>query len=62
MNDILICVFKEFDERNSRSYQEITLRRKDNSINIFEEFLKLNENQLICNGKKIVIFNISKIP
>ncbi|KAL4141977.1 hypothetical protein QTP88_004511 [Uroleucon formosanum] len=48
-NNEKIPLYIEFDERNSRSYQEITLRRKDNSINIFEEFLKLNENQLICN-------------
>ncbi|XP_029347622.1 uncharacterized protein LOC100166817 isoform X3 [Acyrthosiphon pisum] len=44
-----IPLYIEFDERNSSRYQEITLRRKDNSLNIFEEFLKLNKNQLICN-------------
>ncbi|XP_022168298.1 uncharacterized protein LOC111032328 isoform X2 [Myzus persicae] len=42
-------LYLEFDERNPSRYQEITLRRKDNSENIFEEFLKLNTNQLICN-------------
>lgn len=40
-------MFKEFDERNSNGYQDITLKRQDNLENIFEEFL----NTLACNGK-----------
>ncbi|XP_026818102.1 uncharacterized protein LOC113557019 isoform X2 [Rhopalosiphum maidis] len=44
-----IPLYLEFEEGNSSRYQEIILRRKDNSENIFEEFLKSNKNQLICN-------------
>ncbi|KAE9524914.1 hypothetical protein AGLY_014964 [Aphis glycines] len=45
-----IPLYLEFEEGNTNRYQEITLRRKDNSENIFEEFLKSNKNQLIYNG------------
>lgn len=43
-------MFQEYDECNSNGYQEITLKRKDNAENIFENFLKTNNNFTICNG------------
>ncbi|VVC40574.1 Hypothetical protein CINCED_3A001375 [Cinara cedri] len=40
IGELPINLRKEFDESSSNRYQEITLKRKDNSENIFEEFLK----------------------
>lgn len=54
-------MFQEFDEDNPNGYQEIILRREDNSKNIFDEFLKTIKHSLSCNGKNKFIFKYLKI-
>lgn len=49
-------MFQDYDLHNSNKYQEVTLRRIDNSENIFDEFIKANQH-IIHNGKNnILIF------